>query len=387
MSVVAEPLYFPILRAKSGEFEALAWLSPLAHALVRPMLDFPKAKVDAQHPLELFLHDKIVAITKSWGTEREIYLDFSRYEPNECVEDGRSVVEYTFDLARQTRLKCIPVVAPLYLRGPGTAYFDAVSRIVSHDRRGVAIRVPSRDFAATDVLKAVLAEALHLVSVAPTAADVYLDASSLYGLAAESEGEFALVQSLREAAVTTANLGFRRTIFAASSMPDSLARQRKGGVTHVPRPEFRMWRQIVAGSSRLLTKFGDYAAIYPTQTEPDVPRTPPSRIRITTDDEHLLYKGPPEGMRSLSKQAIEDGALDTAAESWGEHAVRACAAGYGAAGSAAAWVARDTNMHIENVVAVVVKEPAAGVSKQVIERLAHADTPWLQDSLLVPRAR
>lgn len=387
MSMAAEPLYFPILRAKGGELEALARLSPLAHALVRPMLDFPKAKVDAQHPLELFLHDKIVAITKSWGTEQEIYLDFSRYGPDECLEDGRNVVEFAFYLARQTRLKCIPVVAPLSLRGPGTAYFDAVSRIVSHDRRGVAVRVPSGDFASTDVLKSVLAETLHLVSAAPTAADVYLDASSLYGLAAESDDELVLVQSLREAAVATDDMGFRRTIFAASSMPDSLARQRKGRTTHVPRPEFRMWRQIVAGHNRLLAKFGDYAAIYPTQTEPDVPRPPPSRIRITTDDEHLLYKGAPEDMRSLSRQAVEDGALDTAAASWGEHAIRECAAGYGAAGSASTWVARDTNMHIENVVAAIAKEPTAGVSKQAIKRLMHADTPWLQDSLLVPHDR
>ncbi len=387
MSMAAEPLYFPILRAKGGELEALARLSPLAHVLVRPMLDFPNTKVDVHHPLERFLHDKIVAITKSWGTEQEIYLDFSRYEPNECVEDGRSVVEYAFALARQSRLKCIPVVAPLYLRGPGTAYFDAVSRIVSRDRRGIAVRVPSGDFASTDVLKSVLAEALHLVSAAPTFVDVYLDASSLYGLATESDDELALVQSLREAAVATDDLGFRRTIFAASSIPDSLARQRKDRAMHVPRPEFRMWRQIASGHRRLLAKFGDYAAIYPTQTEPDVPRRPPSRIRITADDEHLLYKGAPEDMRRLSRQAVEDGALETAAASWGEHAIRECAAGYGAPGSASTWVARDTNMHIENVVAEIVKEPVAGVSKQVIERLMHADTPWLQDSLLVPAAR
>lgn len=387
MSMAAEPLYFPILRAKKGEIAALAWLSPLAHALVRPMLDFPETQVDAQHPLELFLRDKIVAITKSWGTEQEIYLDFSRYEPDERVEDGRSVVEYTFDLARQTRLKCIPVVAPRSLRGPGTAYFDAVSRIVLRDQRGIAIRVPSADFSSTDSLKPVLAETLHLVSVAPAAADVYLDAASLYGLPAESDEEFALVQSLREAAVATDGLGFRRTIFAASSMPDSLARQRKGRVIHAPRPEFRMWRQIVSGHSPLLARFGDYAAIYPTQTEADVPRAPPSRIRLTSDNEHSLYKDAPENMRSLSKQAVEDGALNTATDSWGEHAIRECAAGYGDVGNASTWVARDTNMHIEDVAAAIVKEPAAGVSKLMIERLAHADTPWLQDSLLAPHDR
>jgi hypothetical protein len=381
MSVVVEPLYFPILRAKKGELEAIGRLSPLARVLTRPMLDFPRVEWTEAASISRLMHDKIVEIKRSWGTEREICLDFSRYHPDELAQGEFSLVEYTFHVAQRVRLRCVPVVAPLSLRGPGTAYFDAVSRVASRDRRGLAIRVPSGDFATRGALESVLAKTLQLVSVEPSDADVYLDAASLYGLSPESEDEFALVQAVCEAAITTHNLGFRRTIFAASSMPDSLVRQRKGRVTHIPRPEFRMWRQVIAGHKPLLAAFGDYAAIYPTQTEPDVPRAPPSRIRITTDDEHLLYKGVPEDMRILTKRAVEDGTLNTAADSWGEHAIRECAAGYGDPGNASTWVARDTNMHIENVVSAVVNEPAAGVSKQLVDQLAHGGTPWLQDAL------
>ena len=179
MTPETEPIYFPILRAKTGEKDALAWLSPVGRRLTRPMLDFPEPTPKIRLSFEQSFAEKVREITTSWGTAREICLDFSRYGPDECVSDGRHVVEYVFDLARQSRLMCLPVAGPLSLRGPGIAYFEAVSRIAARDGRGIALRVPTEDFATPTVLKSVLDETLGLVSVAPRNVDVYLDAGSL----------------------------------------------------------------------------------------------------------------------------------------------------------------------------------------------------------------
>ena len=145
----------------------------------------------------------------------------------------------------------------------------------------------------------------------------------------------------------------------------------------VPRIEYRLWRRIVADRGLSFLRFGDYGVIYPTQTEADVPRAPPSRVRITTKDRHLLYKGGPKEIRAISRQAVVDGALNDAEPSWGAKAVRDCASGRGGLGNAPIWVARDTNMHVENAVAAIAR--ILGIDTRNIPMTA--DGPWLQDSL------
>lgn len=113
LSPTISPIYFPILRAKAGEIEAVARLSPTGRDLTRPMFDFPTQKMSDRLPLDEYLAEKIREIAKSWGTKDKFYLDFSRYEPDACLPDGRHVVDYVFDISRQRRLKAIPVVAPL----------------------------------------------------------------------------------------------------------------------------------------------------------------------------------------------------------------------------------------------------------------------------------
>lgn len=131
-------IYFPILYAKAGEIGAIGYLAPATHDATRPTFDFPCQKPGDTHSLEQYLGKKIDEIKRSWGTRDEVYLDFSRYEPDAATDDGGHIVDYVFEIARQSHLKAIPVVAPVTLRGPGTLYFDAVSRVALRDGRGVA---------------------------------------------------------------------------------------------------------------------------------------------------------------------------------------------------------------------------------------------------------
>ncbi|MGH8124912.1 MAG: beta family protein, partial [Rhodanobacteraceae bacterium] len=280
-----------------------------------------------------------------------------------------------------------PVVAPLSLRGPGTSYFEAVSRVAARDKRGMALRVPSEDFASTAMLERVLWETVNFVSASPGDIDLYLDAESLARVPVEAVDEVALAESLRAAAEMTLRLGYRRVVFAASSMPDSLTRHERGKVMHIPQVEFRVWRRLASGPGRPSMLFGDYGVVYPTQTESNVPVRPPSRVRITTAEEHVLYKGRPEEIRTLSRRAVDDGALKGLADSWGASAVRECAAGYGNEGSATSWVGRDTNMHIENTVGAIIRHTAIEASVLSQIAAATAGNPWLQDSLTYPNSR
>src|SRR5262245_46567814 len=128
---MAGPVYFPILRAKAGEIDAIGRLAPRTQSLVRPVLDFPKQKKKDSRPLADYLAEKVWEIKLAWGTSKAIYLDFLRYEPDTKVHDGRHIADFVFDLARQARLRTIPVAGPLSVRGPGVEYLDAVSRIAA----------------------------------------------------------------------------------------------------------------------------------------------------------------------------------------------------------------------------------------------------------------
>ncbi|MEO8459951.1 MAG: hypothetical protein ABI451_05425 [Dokdonella sp.] len=381
---MTSPIYFPILRAKAGEIDAIGRLAPKTRILTCPLLDFPVQSSKDSRSLEHYFAEKIREIKISWGTGDEIYLDFSRYEPETRLPDGQHVVDYVFDLSRQSHLKSMPVVAPLSLRGPGTSYFDAVSRVAAREKRGVALRISSEDFIVTTTLRRVLGDTANLVSTAPGDIDVYLDAESLNRLPIELADEIALSKSVCAAAEMTLALGYRRVIFAASSMPDSMTHHEKGEILHLPRAEFRIWRQLASDPESSSILFGDYGVIYPTQSESDAQGRPPSRIRITTVDEYVLYKDSPEAIRTLSRKAVDDGALNGLADSWGASAVRECAAGYGNKGNATTWVARDTNMHIENTVAAMIRHTAT--EAVVLPEVARASTgiPWLQDSLAFP---
>lgn len=255
-----------------------------------------------------------------------------------------------------------------------------MARVVQRDGRGAAFRLPHEDFTSRTRLEHILKETTSLVPLESSRVDVYLDAGSLALIPAEARNEFALAETMHAAAIVITKLGYKRAIFAASSVPDTMVRHVKGTLLHVPRIEFRAWRKAMRDAESVHLQYGDYGVVYPGQVESDARVIPPSRIRITTDDEYVLYKGGRDEIRSLSAAALIDGALSRIV-SWGANAVRECAAGYGDEGNAATWVARDTNMHIENTVAAIVRHMAteATVLSQITSVASGA--PWLQDSL------
>ena len=119
------------------------------------------------------------------------------------------------------------------MRGPGTDYFEAVSRIIAHDRRGMAFRVPFEYLANKSTLELILGETLALTFLSPQDVDVYLDAHSLSLVPTESREELALSEILRTAATALRELRYRTIIFAASNMPDSMTRHGKGTVLRI----------------------------------------------------------------------------------------------------------------------------------------------------------
>lgn len=347
-----EPLYFPILRAKAGEIDAIGRLRTSTQARTRPMLDFPLYVGDDSDSLSMQYGQRILDAAKAWGTSDPIYLDFSRLAPESRTASGMPLVDYVFEVARQSHLLSIPTIGPLSRRGPGTAYFDAVSRVITRDKRGLAVRMPFEHCANISRLKMAIDETIDLVSVSLDQVDLFLDFGPLALAAVEAPLRPALRAILADALRVVERVRFRHVVFAASNLPDSLAPQRKNEVTRVARIEFQVWRDLVGHRNVADIGFGDYGVVHPLQSDGKVPRAPPSRVRIATEDEYFLYKGDPDGIRVLARRAIDDGRLQGVPDSWGSTTLRECARDCGIAGNATNWIARDTNVHIENTIAL-----------------------------------
>jgi hypothetical protein len=369
---MANPVYFPILRAKAGEIDAIGRLAPVTRGFTRPLLDFPVQKSKDHRPLARYLTEKVHEIAASWGTSDEICLDFSRYEPDSTLHNEGHIADLAFKISRQLRLKAVPVTAPLSLRGP--QYFEAMARVLTQDGRGIAVRVPNEDLVRKAAIERTLAETLNLLVVAPGDVDVYLDAESLPLGPPKLRDETSIANALRAAAEVVHDLGCRRAIFVASNLPDASVRHKRGEVLRASRAEFRVWRDLSKDLSYLA--FGDYGIVHPRQTESEARVNPPSRVRLTTDDEYVLFKGSRREIRAVSRTAADSEAMTGHVPSWGANCVRECARGYGSPGAPKDWVARDTNMHIEGTVAAITRYLA-------IDELPILGDPWLQQSLTV----
>lgn len=81
-------IYFPILRGKEGEIDAIGHLSPYARLRVRPLFDIQKPRSPAKSSIEQFLADKAREIASAWGTTRPLFIDFRRYGPARTPQPG-----------------------------------------------------------------------------------------------------------------------------------------------------------------------------------------------------------------------------------------------------------------------------------------------------------
>jgi len=172
---VRSQVYFPIERAKAGEFSAMSALAQRTKGLTCPTFDLPVT--ETFHEFELLQSTVASALARTWGTGHALYLDLSRYDPDLLTPAGEPYVELLFKSARQAGLKAMPVAGPvLERRGVTGAYLHGVANIAEHDGRGAAVRLPFDDLSRADALNAVIVEIQGAIGLRDSECDVFLDA-------------------------------------------------------------------------------------------------------------------------------------------------------------------------------------------------------------------
>jgi hypothetical protein len=155
--------YVPILKAKGGEFQALAECSPIAKGEFTPLLEFVLPEANGRkRPETVDEHVKttIERAAASWGVADPCFLDFQMVE----AKGSSAIVPAAFSEIEKTGIRAIPVVG---LSG-SKAFIDGIGSGVAKLSLPVCLRVGKNDIVAPNS-DSTLAHALSLLNRKPMA--------------------------------------------------------------------------------------------------------------------------------------------------------------------------------------------------------------------------
>lgn len=372
--------YVPTLRGKNGEFDALARLSPIAKDCTTPVIDIPKPPdLSATETYEK-IAEKVTVIRDIWGTTHSLFIDLSRYGSIESGDARLHPVIRTFELARQCRLRAVPVCGTTLTRGPGTEYIDAVSKIAKQDGRGIAVKLVAFEFNSPESTVNELLATAGLLNVDPEDCDIILDFEAFDRLPAELLKKDLTVSTIAESIDALESIQPRSVTISGSSIPERVGKRFDATPLKTRRLELEIWKDIQERYRSRNIGFGDYGIVYAFQSDGGAPVQPPCRIRISAEDGHSLYRSPPNTYRSLRSRVRRDGALRDLPDCWGRRGILGQGNGFTGIGNATSWVAWDTNLHLEGTARIVRR----------VMRYSEADEtaaneidkwPWLQSEL------
>ena len=345
-------LYVPALKAKGGEFGALAALSAQAKSRILPLLDVLPIPIDFQtnapkKTLDKHLDWIVQKTVKAWGTDQELLVDLFDLPLSDRTPAGKHPLTHLFSSLNSSRVKATPVVG-LERDDP---YNVATKQAVANASGAVAIRLLLEDIALPANATSPLSKLVSRLGAIPESSYLLLDFRSLRDADLATAVQRALV-SLRSFSRVAK---WKRTAVLGSGMPDTLRgiKTRTQAVVH--RTELELWEKISAGFDGPAPLFGDYGVLNPEFMEPMDPRKikPSAKIRYTLEKSWLIVKGSsfrddPGQFRSMAALVARQKTYCGQDFSWGDKYIAECRTRAGV-GNLETWVRADTNHHIEFV--------------------------------------
>lgn len=250
-------------------------------------------------------------------------------------------------------MSAIPMTGPESVRGPGYEYIEAVADIAQADGRGAALRIPFDELSEADKLDHAIGDSLRALKLEPPSIDLFLDFETLALLPGESRAAASIVSVLIDVLRGIGEAGFRNIVLCGSSIPERVDKEYDWSALRVERTEFVAWQSLIEMYDKVLVKFGDYGVIHALEQDVNGPVKPPARIRISTPNEHVLWRAPRKAYLKLCEHVMSGAHIDPELVAWGTTVLHQCARYGRGKGGPTEWVARDTNLHIEVTVRAI----------------------------------
>jgi hypothetical protein len=352
--------YVPLLKGKTGEFDAIREMPLSKKATFTPLLDIPQMAVESSEEppssLDDYLERKVSRLAKAWDCEdRPVLVDLFDTDPSARTNGGKHPLSRLFELLRDTAVQAIPTTG--LDRDP--AYQDAIREIVGIDKRGACVRLLRDDLSSGFALSGTLSELLRNLNLQRDQTDLLLDFRKIDADEADDVAATAAKTINSVAGVTD----WRSLIFSASSMPQSLgADVGSGTVGEIERIEYRVWAGLVARRLKRAPIFGDYGIVHPELTYIDRKMVNASAtIKYTLSKHWLIVRGrslrqSPEGFNQfyrLSRTLAKMKDFMGASYSWGDEEIQKRANQKGTTGNLTTWISVATNHHLTFVASQV----------------------------------
>jgi hypothetical protein len=287
--------YVPILKGKTGEYDAMRVDSSLVHDSATPLVEAqlkqgPRGVAGA---LQIADH-----LWRALGPKRPFYLDFARLDGHETIQVKRqpvSVIAHVFAECRSSKgaMHAIPVATAAM--HPMRA--QAIANAAASDEQGVCLRLKRDDFisASKQALSDTITGVLTQLGLSARDIDLMLDLGLVTKHKVTSGGVAQAISRLPHLDQ------WRRLIVAGSVIPSSLGQFPTNRVSTLPRDEWVLWIELTQMSSTDLPRLPIYSDYGIQSPEPPVDLDEIDRrlirslmhvsIRYTTEDNYLIARG------------------------------------------------------------------------------------------------
>lgn len=349
---VKSTTYVPVLKWRTGEYQALFRLADEAKDSIVPLMIIPEIEFDFEEwAPKKTVQEHVAPFGKRYKDKwnmRPAWLDLDPSLHAETMDSGVSVVAHVFSELRQFKAKAVPVLSVEHKPG----YVSEIATIVKKDGLGVAVRARLAHVMATD-FNTKLTKLISDAGVSAADVDFFID---LNNPAYEPYEVFAkaLVSALGK---ITALKDFRSFVMIGTAFPESMKDVSPPGANLV-RHDWMFFKKFISvlPVGVRTPAYGEYTTVNPAfAAAMDMRKIKPAgKLVYTSKDAWRILKG--KAFRDNRKQMhdhcanlIKSGAFRGSGYSVGDDFIAKCAVKKVGPSSLTKWKEVGINHHIMQV--------------------------------------
>jgi len=354
--------HVPILKAKKGEFDALAHTQESTARRMMPLFEVGPLTESIMErgyisrsstPRITYLERTAEKIALAWPS-RPAMADCYFWQPDATTEQGEHIMAHLIGSLERLGVPVVPVIG--YDRWQHPVYRAGLSGITVPGDRSFCIRLDNdalEDSADPEFFQETISGMLDELDLLPSRCFVLLDFGDVTGVAVAD-----LVAIAGRTVRQLAGLGFGRFITAGCSIPRTinLAVEEQDSTAMVIRREYLLWQALRAELPGVSLVYGDYAVRGPNTNDDIRSKFTNGKIRHTTANQTFVVRGHPfvnDGsylqMHALADEIVRSRHYLGPTFSWGDERIHACHT-RAFVGSTTNWISIDTNHHLAYVV-------------------------------------
>lgn len=342
-------LYFPIIKWKAGEYNALSHLSDCEKEVICPIIELTSVDYDFEErkpkrTLEDHLEKIGDRLYKKWGNNPAL-IDVNNID---CSSNKDFYITKIFKLYRKSGCHVVPVI------NFNELLLNVYGDIIHHDLLGVAIRLKRQDLANPNFQEK-LNNLITILGVSADKVDLIIDLERLVLLNNDETKTYNYIYN-KLSIIPNIN-SWRSLIIAGSTFPEDVVLDESQ-----KRYEWSLYQNIVKRTkNERVFAFSDYTVFPNGHTEPMDMRkiAPKAKFRYTNDNFWYFWKGKitrgekgeafADQLREQSKRFINTNMARNKEFSYGDEYIHLGALGE-IKGNATTWITAFVNQHICKVV-------------------------------------